>query len=270
MITGVKEEEIKMFTQQDEDETKEKKYPHLLEFFLVLTMLCVLTLLLVGIMVVFPLMAAGKVGGPDYDKEIIDYSKWVVTALLAAFGAWIGAGAAYFFGKANLRESSRSTAEALKIVKGFRGLKYIKDINLTAMNTAFLFNFDNTGSEVFKGLNANVGYWFVPVIEGKKGKSEGDGKLKDVIHARVFWSLEKTQKDKMIEAIVNDIEKNKELKKLHGEDFYSKVNLKDPIKDVYDEMKEKNKSVGIVVDDKNRPTHCFTRTDLASLLQMQE
>jgi hypothetical protein len=49
------------------------------------------------------------------DKELLEYYKWSLSALLGAFGAWIGAGAAYFFGKENLRESSRSTEAALKI-----------------------------------------------------------------------------------------------------------------------------------------------------------
>lgn len=253
-----------MSKQQDEDETKEKKYPHKLEFILVIIMLGVLTLLLVGTMIVFPLVAAGKVGGPECNKEIIDYSKWVMTALLAAFGAWIGAGAAYFFGKANLRESSRSTEAALKIVRGFRGLEYIKDINLTAMNTNFLFTLKDKYDDVIAKLKIQVGYWFVPVIDDEKGDS--NGALKDVIHASVFWSKGAELTGKSIKDIINYMGEDENLKKLHGEDFYSKVNLNDKIIDVYKAMK----AVGIVVDDKGRPTHCFTRTDLSSLLQLQE
>lgn len=257
-----------MSKQQDEDETKEKKYPHFLEFSLVLVMLGVLTLLLLGIMIIFPLLAAGKVGGPECNKEIIDYSKWVVTALLAAFGAWIGAGAAYFFGKANLRESSRSTEAALNIVRGTRGLKYIKDITLTAMNTNFLFTLESTYSDVISKLKEKVGYWFVPVINAEEG--DLNGVLKDVIHARAFWSNESVLKDKSIKDIIDYMDNDKDLKKLHGGEFYSKVNLNDTIEKVYEMMKTKNIAVGIVVDDKGKPSYCFTRTDLASLLQMQE
>ena len=251
-----------MSSQQNEDETKEKKYPHTLEFSLVLVMLGVLTLLLV-IMVVFPLLMVGKVDGPECNQEIIDYSKWVVTALLAAFGAWIGAGAAYFFGKANLRESSRSTEAALKIVRGTHGLKYIKDINLTAMNTNFLFDLDKTYNDVNEKLKDNVGYWFVPVIDKENGV------LRDVIHSQIFWKQEFNDID-TLKAIIENIDTKENGKDLHGEKFYVKINLNDSIEDVYKTMKAKSIPVAIVVDEKGRPTHCLTRTDLATLLQMKE
>lgn len=255
-----------MSMQQNEEVTQKKKFPHTLEFTLVLVMLGVLALLLI-IMITLPLQA-GKNGTTQTNTEIIDYCKWVMTALLAAFGAWIGAGAAYFFGKANLVESSRSTEDALKIQKDFmrpRGVKYIKDINLTAMNTSFLFDLDKTFNDVNIELENNVGYWFVPVIDKK------DGVLQDVIHSQIFWRKEFTDTESLKDIIAGmDTKDNGRLKNLHKEGFYAKVNLNDSIEEIYKIMKAKNIHVAIVVDEKGRPTHCLTRTDLSSLLQMKE
>jgi hypothetical protein len=52
---------------------------------------------------------------PLRNGNFIEYYKWALTTLMGAFGAWIGAGAAYFFGRENLKESSESTERAMKI-----------------------------------------------------------------------------------------------------------------------------------------------------------
>jgi hypothetical protein len=41
-----------------------------------------------------------------YQKSSYDYRKDVLSIILTAFGAWVGAGAAYFFGRESLRDAN--------------------------------------------------------------------------------------------------------------------------------------------------------------------
>lgn len=232
-----------------------------LEFFLVICMLISLTLLVI-LLIVLPIIVKDQ-------KEFIDYSKWVLTALLGAFGAWIGAGAAYFFGKENLRLSSESTKEALEIqkdsLKDRSELALIKDINLTPFNPSFIFSLDSDVKETLDKLGENVDYWFVPVVEKER--------LKDTIHTEAFWRYFKTEyeekkkkEEPKIKDVIEYIDTSKELeqkrKKLHG--FFLEAKMGDLVKDISDMMDRKDASVGIVCDKEGRPTHCFSRKDLRS------
>ena len=76
------------------------------EFLLVVVMLIALVLLVVGVLWI-------PVDPPDCDTtttfmDVLNYRKSILAVIVTAFGAWVGAGAAYFFGRENLREASAS------------------------------------------------------------------------------------------------------------------------------------------------------------------
>ncbi len=196
-------------------------------------------------------------------KEFLEYSKWSLSVLLGAFGAWIGAGAAYFFGKENLTESSRSTEAALRIqqqtLRGRTRAERIKDLPLTAMNSDFLFDSSSMRKDVLEGLARHVDYWWVPVLD-KNGK----GVLEDVVHARVFWAPAFQDGDS-IAKVLADLDTTLalvDLKPLHGSSFFVRVALDDGIGDVAEIMKKAGATVGVVTDEKGKPTYCFTRQQL--------
>lgn len=198
-------------------------------------------------------------------KDLTDYAKWTIAVLLGAFGAWIGAGAAYFFGKENLAESSRSTEEAMKIQQGLFQRQpvfgRIKDMTLTAMNRNFIFDVGAKSEDITNKLKDTFrGYWFVPVVE------KDTGILKDIIHAQAFWNPE--LKGKSLEEMVAEMDKNENLKKLHGESFFTRVSPNDKISDVYDLMDKKDAEVAIVVDEKGKPSYCLTKTELRTFLNV--
>jgi hypothetical protein len=267
--------------------------PHQKAFFLVFWMLVSLTLLVIGI-AGLPLLiqsltkqSVTTAEGTKiiFDSEIfakvLDYSKWVLSALLAAFGAWIGAGAAYFFSKESLQESSRATEEALKIQQQTMGVKpqektLVKDLALTAMNPSFMFNISKTLDQIITELEKRVGYWFVPFID------ESSGKLEDVVSSQVFWTFKydrpkKFKPEDEAKSTINEIlaflgseEADEKLKKLHGiNTFFIKIKLEDTLESVAAQMKSPNTAVAIVVDEKGKPTHCLTRTDIGGLLQSE-
>jgi hypothetical protein len=202
-----------------------------------------------------------------FSKELADYSKWALSVLLGAFGAWIGAGAAYFFGKENLKESSRSTESALRIQRdalvGSRLGEQVKDMDLTAINSNFIFDTKSQKNTVVDGLKDLLGYWFVPIVDATTGA------LKDVIHARVFWGPASTD-NPTIEAITAELDKKDETRKLHGAGFYIEISLDDKIGDVYNLMTKKRAEVAIVVDASKKPTHCVSKMDLRAFLKMTD
>lgn len=199
--------------------------------------------------------------------KLYEYNKWALSVLLGAFGAWIGAGAAYFFGKENLQESSRSTESALRIQQESLQrpplIDRIKDMALTAMNQNFFFDYEKTKKEVKDQLVKFKGYWFVPVV------AEDTGILQDIIHAQIFWDTGYAKDDMTIRQIVSqmDEDKDKSYAKLHGEPFYVKVSLSDKISDVYNLINQKDAEVAIVVDEKGKPSHCLSKTDLRTLMK---
>jgi uncharacterized membrane protein YsdA (DUF1294 family) len=207
--------------------------------------------------------ATGKLG----PEMLTEYSKWMLSVLLGAFGAWIGAGAAYFFGKENLKESSRSTENALKIQQeGFQRpgvLARIKDMALTAMNPNFVFSLEGpTEAAIGKLKKVFRGYWFVPVVE------KDTGILKDVIHAQVFWDPKTS--GKAFKDLIADMDKDPDLKMMHGDSFYGTVTPDEKISDVRKRLDDNKQEVAIVVDDKGKPSHCLTRTQLRTLLKIAD
>ena len=226
-----------------------------LAFSLVVIMLGTLTLLLL-VLLIFTRSNSG-------DPNMVEYSKWALTTLLGTFGAWIGAGAAYFFGRENLNESSRSTAEALKIqqktLRGVQKPERIRELVLTTMDREFMFKLTATKGEVTAKLAQPQyrGYWWVPVLD------EG-GTLVDSFHARVFWDTAFNDNDP-ISTIVSNIDTNANLKALHGTSFFVRVALDDEIADVIGNMKKSGAAVGIIVDEKGKPTYCFTKQDLLNV-----
>lgn len=252
----------------------------LLTFILVLVMLVILfTLIIILLISTAWYLKSGK--NVLYFNEFLEYSKWIFSGLITAFGAWIGAGAAYFFGKENLAESSRSTEEALRIQKGLTKQDRIKDLALTIMNKGFTFTLEQKVEEVKVALEKHPDYWWVPVLD-----NEEKAVLQDVIHARVFWHPKfdgVTLLSKVLEDISKEV-KHKErddsqpaqkegqsnepdMSKLHGPSFFIKAALDDKIADVSRSMEKAGAVIGIVVDDRGKPSYCFTKQNLLTAEQ---
>jgi hypothetical protein len=204
------------------------------------------------------------------DDKKLEYFKTALSVLLGAFGAWIGAGAAHFFGRENLNESSRSTEAVLQIqgeALRSRQVSQVRDLNLVAMNNEFIFRPGNTKKDVTTKLAGLVGYWFVPMVD-----TSGKGILEDVIHERVIWDSAFNETDSLA-SIISNIETKPQfnhLKNLHGPSFFATASLDDKVAKVSDDMKQNKTPVGIVVDDKGKPIFCFTRTDMQNALELQK
>jgi hypothetical protein len=270
LVGGKKEstEKAKLATEKGKSaakDTSDKRERSPWSYRLVVIMLGILGILVI-LLLIIPWVSP--------NKDLVDYYKYSLGVLLGAFGAWIGAGAAYFFGKENLQESSRSTENALKIQQGyFRRLgqvEQIKDMPLTAMNQQFFFHYEDQKETVREKLARFKGYWFVPVVE------KDTGILKDIIHAQVFWDSDfakdaqnlKVKGAPTLKEMVAIMDQDESYKKFHGELFYIKVSLDDKIKDVYNLISQKDVEVVIVVDETGKPSHCLSKSDLRTLLNV--
>ncbi len=230
-----------------------------MSFALVTTMLYILGAL-VFVLLLLPLIGGGS------DKQM-EYYKWALTTLAGTFGAWIGAGAAYFFGKENLVESSTSTEKALSLQQKLfqRGPQFerIQDMVLTPINPNFMFTPGQSKSDVLKKLKTFRGYWFVPVVD------ELTRKLHDIIHGQIFWdpSIAETL---TLEAVTTEIDKKDETKKLHGEGLYIEISSNDKVSDVYKSLTRRGAELAIVVDDQGKPLQCVTKNDLRIYLRLAD
>jgi hypothetical protein len=62
-------------------------------------------------------------------KEILDYRKEIIAIILTAFGAWIGAGSAYFFGRENMKEATKNFISMQELsTRGMLKTVYVKDV----------------------------------------------------------------------------------------------------------------------------------------------
>src|SRR5437016_4482567 len=96
------------------------------ELILVLAMLVSLLVVVILVLHCMPLLPPSEsrsttqpVGMDDWLK-LIQTRKDILSILLTAFGAWIGAGAAYFFGRESLREAASSLLKAQGITAADR------------------------------------------------------------------------------------------------------------------------------------------------------
>lgn len=231
-------------------------------FWLVIAMLIALFVLL-GMLLLVPTFQ-------ELDDRKMDFYKSTVGILLGAFGAWIGAGAAHFFGRENLKESSMSTERALsvqgEVLRRKPRFERIRDLTLTVMNNEFMFPPDAAKKTIADRLRDNANYWFVPELDGTQR-----GILQDVIHARVFWD-DRFADDMKLSAILAQIDRDGRLEDLrshHGDAFYMTATPNDEIAVVASRMTQRKVEVGIVVDGEGRPTHCFTQRELRALLDAQ-
>jgi hypothetical protein len=229
-----------------------------LTFWLVVIMLGILSALVILLVVIVLINSA--------NDKIIEYSKWVLTTLVGTFGAWIGAGAAYFFGKESLVESGASTEAAMTIqqdtLQGAAGPKYIRELALTDVDDTFKFKSSDEKKDVIAKLDLPQykGYWWVPVFD--------QGVLKDIIHARVFWDDDFKVDDsisKIVNAIENSKEKNAKFGALHDKSFFVMANRDAEVADMLDKMKKSGATVGIIVNNEGKPISCFTKQDLLNV-----
>lgn len=252
----------------------QKRYPW--EFWLVVGMLVSLLILILAILipdipkpVALPGQQLTFAQLIEHNKMMLENRKDILSIIIAAFGAWVGAGAAYFFGRENLRVAANSLL-AMRDLSPKERLRQtsIKQIPPTPID--WTVQRDTKVSEVKEALTQRPERWFVPVV--KK-----DGTLETVINEEAVWRFwvdktpprEATEEDRKkfadskIGDLLKHIEDTEALKRFHQ--IHVVVSMETNVGTANDLMDSRHVFLAIVTSE-GKPTHFFTTSEVRKLL----
>jgi len=242
------------------------------EFTLVVVMLGVLVVL------VFIVLAM-PVSIPDKDStttftDVLDYRENILTAIITAFGAWVGAGAAYFFGRENLREAASSLL-AMREPTPEERLRKTPVREIPPRLFSWMVSTTTKMKAITEKLTEKTHYWFVPIVDEK-------GVLETVIEEEAVWRLLQLEiqkeenrgksveevyqafEDRTVAEVLEEIRQSEDLSRF-GE-CHVITSLTKSAADAYDSMQDKWVNLAIVVDKAGKPTHFFTTGDVRAVL----
>jgi hypothetical protein len=240
-----------------------------LEFSLVVVMLGILTVLVLFVLCV-PI--DGDVDGAmqgkellEHRKTVLEYRKYVLSVLITAFGAWVGAGAAYFFGRENLREAANSM---LRMRGGtpqelLRQLR-VQDVPPKALD--LVVHETTPVRDVFSRFRADAKLWFVTVVKE-------DRTLSTVVHREGVsrYVLDDPAQSKNVidshtlSQLIAFLNAGEALKKSYL-DIYVKVKRDTTLAEAHELMQKKEVFIAIVADADNIPVGYIDTGDVRKML----
>lgn len=233
------------------------------EFLLVIIMLLTLTILVYSILNV-PIQIDGT---NNTTKEVLDYRKDTLSIVLTAFGAWIGAGAAYFFGSENIKEATKSILSSQKLSsREMLKTTYVKDVPPDTLDWSV--KLDENLESVKKKLEGDSKRWFIPIVDN-------NGSLINVIHEEVVWTFidcayksgakYEDVNQKKVSDINDFIHKHSgKFKGLVG--IYVQIKMDTSADIANNLMYSKHCNLAIITDESGKPTHYITTGDIRRLL----
>jgi hypothetical protein len=242
------------------------------EFWLVVIMLGILTLLILFVLRV-PINLNGSIKPPNQAaaqvdaKAILDFRRTILTIILTAFGAWVGAGAAYYFGRENLRESASSLLK-MRDLSGRELLRQTPISQIPPRKIEWTVKTSEELGKVMAKLKDDPDLWFLVVVRG-------DDTLETVIHEEAIWrfveaevSDGRTYADigqKQIADVLTFIKKDKKLVDRVGK-IYVPVTPENTTELASVRMENKKVSLAVICDENGKPTQYITTGDLRLLL----
>jgi hypothetical protein len=195
-------------------------------------------------------------------KDLLGYRQNIMVAIITAFGAWVGAGAAYFFGRENLREATQKMLD-------MRGLSPVERLRKTLLSEIplrqvhWLVNINTKVENVYNKLRDEPDRWFIPI-------TKEDGTLLTVLENEAIYLYVLDKKDMIgtLDDVLKYLMENEKLQK-HTEDIYVEVKFDNNACYAQDLMQYKNVKLGIVTNEKGEPTHYVTTDDLRRLLMRE-
>lgn len=248
-----------------------------LEFSLVVVMLCILCVLVMSILFgtggTPPTPNIGSNATPDqvlkyqeqlflYEKATNDYRKDVLSIILTAFGAWVGAGAAYFFGRENLRDANSLLLQREASPKDLLNQAKVSELPLRALEP--IVKQTDSLRPVIERLKADNKLWFVAVINAQ-------GQLVDVIHKEGIWRYvvdhATDAATATIQTVMDFLRADQALKK-NFLGVYVPVKIDSTVGQAHDLMVGKDKEVyiSIVVNSDSKPMYYFDTADVRKFL----
>jgi len=234
------------------------------EFVLVVIMLVVFTALVIAVLFMPLTIPAGDTNTRLMD--LLDFRKNILAVLITAFGAWVGAGAAYFFGRENLREATNSLLAMRELSPRERLRRtLLREMPLRPIDWAVKASDDL--KVVIDKLKAEPERWFIPIVRD-------DGSLETIIHEQAVWrfvdkeSAAGTAYDKILEKKVSHLlDYVKGTPSLARDaQIYVSMTLDRNASDAHDMMQQRGVYLAVITDEKGRPTQYVTTGDLRAVL----
>jgi hypothetical protein len=195
---------------------------------------------------------------------------------LTAFGAWIGAGAAYFFGRENVREAY----EGIKALQQPSPLERLRSVLVREVPPRPILWSAKRGdkiSVIMDKLKKETAYWFIPILKD-------DGKIDTVIEEEAVWRY---LEDKMVEEeksnpnaklsditekiksadlgeLLSYIEADENLRKF--KDQYISLELDQNMYNAYEQMDQKGIKLAIVSDADGKAKYFITTGDIRKVM----
>ena len=195
----------------------------------------------------------------DLTNTILKSRTELLTIIITAFGAWVGAGAAYFFGKENLKQATEGMLSAIDSPR--QRLQKTKIKSLPPRLIEKVVKTSEAFEPIFKEVKGNAKIWFIPVVNDK-------GFLETVIHEEAVYryKLESgTKSDATIQDLRNFVESDENIKK-EVEEFWIEMKMDDDFGTAELLMARANARIAIIVDANRVPTHFITTGDIRRVL----
>lgn len=217
----------------------------------------------------------------NYNDRMLTHQKDLLAIIITAFGAWVGAGAAYFFGRENLRVAADSLL-AMRNLSPRERLRQtsIKQIPPTPIDLTFKRT--TKLSEVKDALSQRPERWFLPIVKE-------DGSLDTVINEEAVWRFlidklpttitsppdtasppETAAEDEQaryanatVDDVIKYIEKSEGLKRFTN--IHAVTSMETNVGAANDIMDSRHVYLAIVTSD-GKPTHFFTTAEVRNLL----
>jgi hypothetical protein len=253
--------------------TNQGRYPW--EFWLVIGMLTALLLLIMAILlppmpkpdisVVTPTGETQELNVTfehllAYNNMLLENRKDILAIIITAFGAWVGAGAAYFFGRENLRVAADGLL-AMREVSPKERLRRtsIKQIPPTPID--WTVPITTPVDDVKAKLMTEPARWFIPIVKA-------DGTLETVINEEAIWRFLLNTEDPpvagdTVEKLLTYIDSKPELNRFRQ--IYVPVTMDATVGAANELMEGKQVYLAIVETD-GKPTHFFTTSEVRKLL----
>ena len=193
----------------------------------------------------------------SFQKLIYEYRKDLLSLILTAFGAWVGAGAAYFFGRENanalLKMKEGSPRERLNSAKVSE--MPLRPLDIVVKETDPL-------QPVVERLKSDNKLWFVTVIDNQ-------GKLLDVIHKEGIWRYVVDHAADVPTATVGTVRSflaaDESLKK-NFLGIYVPVKTEMTTGEAHDLLSQRDVFIAVVVNGDGRPMQFFDTGDVRKFL----
>lgn len=204
--------------------------------------------------------------------EVMQYQKDLLTVIIAAFSAWIGAGAAYFFGRENLKVATEKMLEMRQLPPAERLRQLSVQEIVTEKNKVvdWTVTKETNLCTVYQQLVDQPFRWFIPVIDKKTGLThviDEEGVYRYIITLK--GEPDTTLKSKTIGDLINYFEdetkadddtRNKVL------NSWVRIHLQSNAGYIEDTMTLNKVHLAIITDEKNQPLYYITAGDIKRCL----